>query len=139
MWTANGYVDYYDYSNGFISARPLVRVPSDILEKKKEVVLPHVGDIVHYSPRGSYNWNAEYASSDQTGTTALSSADGGNFRVTEWKVLNVDEDTGKIDIVPTAPTTGTVRLQGAQGYNNAVYLLNDACSNLYSDSSKDTQ
>ena len=51
-------------------------------------------------------------------------------------MLNVDEETGKIDIVPTAPTSGNVRLEGPQGYNNAVYLLNEACSNLYSDTSK---
>lgn len=56
--------------------------------------------------------------------------------MTEWKVLNVNEETGKIDIVPSAQTTGKVTLQGAMGYNNAVYLLNDACSNLYSDSTK---
>ena len=39
--------------------------------------------------------------------------------------------------MPTAPTSGSVRLYGAQGYNNAVYLLNELCSQLYSDSSKE--
>ena len=34
------------------------------------------------------------------------------------------------------PTTGTVNLEGAQGYNNGVKLLNDACSALYGDSDK---
>ena len=40
--------------------------------------------------------------------------------------------------MPTAPTTGTVRLVGAQGYNNAVKLLNEACSNLYGYGGKKT-
>ena len=34
------------------------------------------------------------------------------------------------------PTTGTVRLRGAQGYNNAVKLLNDACDSLYGNEAK---
>ncbi|MBP3503316.1 MAG: hypothetical protein J6K42_07605, partial [Clostridia bacterium] len=36
----------------------------------------------------------------------------------------------------SSPTTGTVTFQGAQGYNNAVYLLNNACSSLYGNASK---
>ena len=66
----------------------------------------------------------------------MSSASGQSFRVTNWKVLNIDENTGKIDLVASAPTSGTVYLQGENGYNNAVKLLNDACSNLYGDESK---
>ena len=38
---------------------------------------------------------------------------------------------GKVELVPTTPTTGTVYLGQAQGYNNGVKLLNDACNNLY--------
>ena len=38
-------------------------------------------------------------------------------------------------LIPSAPV-GSVTLQGAQGYNNNVYLLNKVCSELYSDSSK---
>ena len=38
--------------------------------------------------------------------------------------------------MPNEPTSNSVPLQGAQGYNNGVKLLNDACSNLYSMPSK---
>ena len=46
---------------------------------------------------------------------------------------------GKITLVPassTYSTNGFVYLQGAQGYNNAIYLLNEACNNLYGNDSK---
>lgn len=36
----------------------------------------------------------------------------------------------------TIDSTGTVYLGQAQGYNNGVKLLNDACSSLYSNASK---
>ena len=39
-------------------------------------------------------------------------------------------------MVPATTPSGTVTLQGAQGYNNAVLLLNQACSSLYGNSSK---
>ena len=108
----------------------------------------NVGDIVHYSPSGTYTWDAEYAtayastnSNYTSNTKTLNSGDktaafANNFHIEEWKVLSVDESTGEIEIVPSSPTKGEVRLTGAQGYNNAVKLLNDACRQLYSDTSK---
>ena len=98
-----------------------------------------VGSEVKYNPSGTYNWQAKYCSSDLTETSKdvqLSSATGAKFNISSWKVLSIDEGTGNVELVPSAPTTGTVRLQGAQGYNNAVKLLNDACSNLYGNEGK---
>lgn len=45
-------------------------------------------------------------------------------------------ENGKVELVPTNPTEGTVYLGQAQGYNNGVKLLNDACSSLYGNTSK---
>ena len=104
----------------------------DIVVTKRTTL--QIGDIVSYNPSGTYNWNNEYASSDQTGSTTLSSASGQSFNINSWKVLSINGTT--IEMVPTAETSGKVYLQGAQGYNNCVKLLNDACSSLYSDSSK---
>ncbi|MBR3152884.1 MAG: hypothetical protein IKF52_04710, partial [Clostridia bacterium] len=89
---------------------------------------------VSYNPQGSYSWNKELATSDQTGTDTLSSATGGSFNVNTWRVLDINTTTGTVRLVPKNYASGTVRFQGAQGYNNAVKLLNDACSALYSDS-----
>lgn len=98
--------------------------------------LPKVGDTVHYSPSGTYDWSDGYSNISGTNTTTISSEEGESFRITEWKILNIDDETGNVEIVPASSPSGKLRLFGAQGYNNAVYLLNNACSNLYSDESK---
>ena len=93
-----------------------------------------VGSTITYSPRGTYNWQAKYCSIFKTDDVTLSSENGESFNLTEWRVLSIER--GKIELVPTKPTDGTVYLGQTQGYNNGVKLLNDACSSLYSDASK---
>ena len=66
------------------------------------------------------------------------SSTGEDFNISSWKVLSIDNETGTVELVPSAPTTGTVYLGEAQGYNNGVKLLNDACSSLYGNSEKGT-
>lgn len=104
-----------------------------------------IGTVVSYNPSGTYNWLHKYCSStkaekEEDGTTdaydLLESGTEKNFNISTWKVLSINETTGKVELVPSAPTTGTVDLGGAQGYNNGVKLLNDACSNLYGNSAK---
>ena len=92
-----------------------------------------VGSEVTYSPSGTYNWQGKYCSLSQSDTT-LNSASGQSYNITKWKVLSIEN--GKVELVPTAPTSGTVYLGQAQGYNNGVKLLNDACSSLYGNTSK---
>lgn len=83
--------------------------------------------------------SVEYATSYGTTSTdyksvnkTLSSKKGEGFEITKWIVLDIEETTKTVKMVPKEPTKGTVKLQGSQGYNNAVKLLNDACSSLYS-------
>ena len=98
-----------------------------------------IGSTVSYNPSGTYNWQAKYCSSTKTETTddvLLNSTTGEDFNISSWKVLSIDKATGNVELVPTAPTTETVYLGEAQGYNNGVKLLNDACSSLYGDSGK---
>ena len=92
-----------------------------------------VGSEVTYSPSGTYNWQGKYCSTSQSDTT-LNSASGQSYNITKWKVLSIEN--GKVELVPTSPTSGTVYLGQAQGYNNGVKLLNDACSSLYGNTSK---
>lgn len=49
-------------------------------------------------------------------------------------MLNINED-GTIDVISDEPTSEDVYFEGALGYNNGVYLLNDYCKTLYSNSS----
>ena len=105
-----------------------------------------VGSTVSYAPTGTYNWQAQYyASTDKitengeadveaTDRILDSSTDG--YKINTWRVLEIDKTNQKVTLVPNEPTSNSVPLQGAQGYNNGVKLLNDACSNLYSMPSK---
>ncbi len=98
-----------------------------------------IGSTVSYNPSGTYNWQAEYCSSNKTVETddvELNSGTGESFNISSWRVFNIDRATGKIEMVPAGPTSGEVYLGESQGYNNGVKLLNDACNSLYSDSSK---
>ena len=54
----------------------------------------------------------------------------------KWQVLNIDKENKTIDIVSAVPTSNIVYFGGALGYNNGVYLLNDMCEKLYSNTSK---
>ena len=98
-----------------------------------------IGSIVTYNPSGTYNWLAKYYTTETTPDVLLESGEGKPFNITTWRVLSIDKETGKVELVPTEPTTGTVELKGAQGYNNAVKLLNDACSSLYGNSIKEIE
>ena len=113
--------------------------PTYIITGKLDDYIPHIpegleiGSEVSYSPVGSYeNWKAKYYYYESSSYTdiPLSTSDS-DYAITSWKVLDIDRNNEIVKLVPTAPTTGTVTLGGSQGYNNAVKLLNDACSNLY--------
>ena len=49
----------------------------------------------------------------------------------KWRILNIYND-GSIELVSSIPTSATLYLEGAPGYNNGVYLLNNICKYLYS-------
>ena len=54
----------------------------------------------------------------------------------QWRILNINEKAGTIDLVSATSTSNDVYFNGALGYNNGVYLLNEICATLYSNSSK---
>ena len=120
----NGKYKIYIQNNNVISEEQRIKVGLEI------------GDTVTYTPSGTYKWEAEYCSTNKTvGTDDVTlDSSNNNYKISKWKVLDIK--SGKVTLVPEAPTSGTVYLQGAQGYNNAVKLLNDACSNLYGNASK---
>lgn len=92
-----------------------------------------VGSKITYTPRGTYNWKSEYSSLNPDSEKTLNSADY-MYKINEWKVLDIQDE--KVTLVPTTMTIGNVSLGWAQGYNNGVKLLNDACSSLYGNKSK---
>ena len=91
----------------------------------------NVGTTVEYIPKGKYNWKADYSGGDNDIELNSEEAD---FKVTLWKILSLNN--GKATLIAEDTSKGNVQLKGAQGYNNGVKLLNDACSNLYGNNEK---
>ena len=90
------------------------------------------GDIVYYTPNTqiedySETWST-YDGYDTAQTINLSTLELNNDD--KWIVFDVNVDT--IEMIPDGASAG-LYLNNADGYNNAVKLLNDACYNLYSD------
>ena len=83
-----------------------------------------VGDYVAYTPTGeaSYPVNGTYSG---TGTEQVINKESLN-----WRVLDIT-DEGKVRLISANPTETEVELKGANGYNNAVYLLDELCNTLY--------
>lgn len=50
-----------------------------------------------------------------------------------WRILSINDD-GSVDIVSAKPTSQKVYFKNSIGFNNGVYLLNDLCASLYSNS-----
>ena len=94
-----------------------------------------VGDYVAYKPDKlddnalttlKTNLKNYSGASDNTTNSAIARDDS-----LRWRVLDVDETTGAVRLISATPTSSTVTLEGYNGYNNAVKLLDDACSILY--------
>ncbi len=93
----------------------------------------NIGDEVAYTydtVSGGYSLTAAQSGYTSDQTVAQSST------TLKWKIINKDESTGTIDIVSAEPTSNTVYFRGALGYNNGVYLINDICEKLYSNTAK---
>ena len=90
-----------------------------------------IGDLVNYT----YDTVAEGYSLPGTQSGYNDQTVPQSTTTLQWKVLNIDEENGTIDLVSATPTSNTVYFKGALGYNNGVYLLDDMCAHLYSNSS----
>lgn len=89
----------------------------------------NVGDYVDYTPDVAPNYTKigllESGSSENL-------VDGFPQDTTlTWRILSINDD-GSVDIVSSTPTTTELYIHGPIGFNNGVYLLNDLCANLYS-------
>ena len=90
-----------------------------------------VGDTVTYTPAGSnvvVGGAYSGTGSDQTLTA--------NNTATAFKVWKIDKENNKIQLVIASNPSITLTLQSAAGYNNSVQILNNVCSQLYSNSEK---
>ena len=89
-----------------------------------------VGDYVKYIPDTASTDSilqelVTYSGSDANTTSTLAQE-----KDLKWRVLDVQN--GQVRLISEVPTTSTITLSGAKGYNNAVYLLDKTCKILYS-------
>ena len=97
-----------------------------------------IGDYVKYTPDVVTNTDKKYTdllsnlgtysgNTDNTKNTTSTLTQEMNLN---WRVLDVKD--GQVRLISDGPTTSTIALSGYNGYNNAVKLLDDTCSTLYS-------
>ncbi len=90
-----------------------------------------IGDYVNYKPETkTTTYESSKLGENYTGSSSNDS-DGLTTDSLNWRVLGVDEN-GCLTLISDKPTTKAVFFWGATGYNNGVYILNDICERLYS-------
>lgn len=96
-----------------------------------------IGDYVDYTPEPAENYMGLGVSSN-----AHENPSGSNKNPIEgiqqdkslkWRIMSINED-GSVDLISEKATNEKIYLHYALGCNNGVFLLNDLCSNLYSNS-----
>ena len=90
-----------------------------------------IGDYVKYKPDTASTTEIlqelnTYSGSNANTTSTLTQES------LNWRVLDVKD--GQVRLISEVPTTSTITLSGYNGYNNAVKLIDDTCSTLYSNS-----
>ena len=92
-----------------------------------------IGKIVDYKPdTPSTGYDLSTAKSGYYDAQTID----GTYDPTTWKIMEVDENGNitKLFGVPSS-SQSLVYFQGAKGYNNGVYLLNDICKSRYGNAS----
>ena len=94
--------------------------------------ISYIGKFVKYEPDNS-TYSKDLLGDNYTGSSRYNASDLKTEEYTDgWQIMNYNEETGEMTIVMAQPTTKTLDLYGARGYNNGVDVLNDVCANLFS-------
>ena len=90
-----------------------------------------IGDYVNYT----YDTASNYVLTSETCGTSRNPTDGiPQTKELKWRILNIDEANGTVDVISENPTGTNVYFHGALGYNNGPYLMNAICEAQYSNS-----
>ena len=115
--------EYEEELNKYVSGKNPIQKLADKVK---------VGDYVTYTPDVlesnaletlKANLNTYSGKSDSIINAAIDRQD------LKWRVLDVQN--GQVRLISETPTTSKIELYGYNGYNNAVKLIDDACSTLY--------
>ena len=104
-------------------------------DKKEEKLIDKVndgtikiGDYVKYTPDTASTTEILQELNTYSGSNANTTATLTQESL-NWRVLDVKD--GQVRLISELPTTSKITLKGYNGYNNAVKLLDDTCSTLY--------
>ena len=91
-----------------------------------------IGDYVNYT----YDTASNYVLTSATCGSSSNPTDGiPQTTGLKWRILNIDEANGTVDLISENPTGTNVYFQGALGYHNGPYLMNAICEAQYSNKS----
>ena len=120
--------EYEDEINKYLETNK--KVEGKIVDRINDGTIK-IGDYVKYTPDKTstteilQELNTYSGSSDNTTSTLTQE----NLN---WRVLDVKD--GQVRLISELPTTSKITLNGYNGYNNGVKLLDDTCSTLYNNS-----
>ena len=88
-----------------------------------------IGDYVNYTYDKAENYVLTSATcgSGSNPSTGIPQTTG-----LKWRILNIDEANGTVDLISENPTDTSVYFSGILGYNNGPYLMNEICKAQYS-------
>ena len=91
-----------------------------------------IGDYVNYTydPAENYKITSATCGSSSNPTDGIPQTTG-----LKWRILNIDEANGTVDLISENPTGTRVYFSNILGYNNGPYLMNEICKAQYSNKS----
>ena len=88
-----------------------------------------IGDYVNYT----YDTAENYILTSATSGSSSNPTDGiPQTAGLKWRILNIDEASGTVDLISENPTDTKVYFSEILGYNNGPYLMNEICKAQYS-------
>ena len=116
---------YVDNENNYINNNSATRIVDMFDETGLVLGKVHVGDYVLYSPDTEESYLVDGAKS--TSSPGNSTANQTHTKESlQWRVLDIKGD--QIRLISATSTSFSLTLQGANGYNNAVKLIDEICS-----------
>lgn len=100
----------------------------DIWNTDKEELGISVGDYVEYSyDGGTYIVDGTYSGTNEEKTITIL-----NSGTSIWRVIDVNKQSKQVKIIPTNLNNYEITLNGVNGFNNGVKILNDLCNQIFS-------
>ena len=100
----------------------------DIWNTDKEELGISVGDYVEYSyDGGTYIVDGTYSGTNEEKTITIL-----NSGTSIWRVIDVNKQSKQVKIIPTSLNNYEITLNGVNGFNNGVKILNDLCNQIFS-------